>query len=50
MMVTESPDFDQIYGQFRPRIHAYLTHLADAAEADDLCQEVYLKVERLPTT
>jgi RNA polymerase sigma-70 factor (ECF subfamily) len=39
-------DFRQIYEAFRPRIVRYLTRLAGEAEAEDLAQEVFVKVDR----
>ncbi len=39
-------DFQQLHQQFQPRILAYLTRLVGPDEAEDLCQEVFLKVER----
>lgn len=39
-------DFSQLHQQFRGKILAYLTSLAGPDEAEDLCQETFLKVER----
>ena len=36
--------FEQLHQQFRPKILAYLTRLAGPDEAEDLCQEVFLKL------
>lgn len=44
--MSEPLDFEEIHRRFRPRLHAYLVRLAGVDEADDLCQEVFLKVER----
>ncbi len=44
--MSEPHSFEDIYHQYHPRIRAYLVRLAGAAEADDLCQEVFLRVER----
>lgn len=38
--------FDRIYAEHRPRIHRYLTRLAGADEAEDLTQEVFIRVDR----
>ncbi|MDE3089851.1 MAG: RNA polymerase sigma factor, partial [Chloroflexota bacterium] len=43
-------DFDQIHADFRPKIQRYLTRLVGKDEAEDLTQEVFVKVGRaLPT-
>jgi len=39
-------EFQHIYDAFRPKIHRYLARLTGAAEADDLTQEVFIKVNR----
>lgn len=38
--------FDEIYQTYRPRIVRYLTRLAGETEAEDLAQEVFVKVNR----
>lgn len=43
------PEFPNIYEAFQPKILRYLTRLVSAAEAEDLTQEVLIKVnEALP--
>ncbi len=37
-------DFDQIYQEFYPRIFSYLTRLVGRHDAEDIAQEVFLKV------
>ena len=39
-------DFQQVYGEFHPRIQRYLSHLLDPTEAEDAAQEVFTKVSR----
>jgi RNA polymerase sigma-70 factor (ECF subfamily) len=39
-------EFQHIYDAFRPKIHRYLARLTGADEADDLTQEVFIKVSR----
>ncbi len=39
-------DFDKIHAEFRPKIQRYLTRMVGAADAEDLTQEVMLKVGR----
>lgn len=45
-MEDEVPDFQQIDHAFRPKIRRYLTHLVGEPEAEDLTQEVFIKVYR----
>jgi RNA polymerase sigma-70 factor, ECF subfamily len=45
-MTGEAPDFEQIYADFRPRIHRYLTGMVGELEAEDLTQEVFVKLSR----
>jgi RNA polymerase sigma-70 factor (ECF subfamily) len=40
------PDFQQIYITFQPKIFGYLSRLAGQEDAEDLCQETFLKVEQ----
>ncbi len=43
-------DFQQIYADFRPKIISYLSRMVGEFEAEDLTQEVFLKVNQaLPT-
>jgi RNA polymerase sigma-70 factor (ECF subfamily) len=37
-------DFQRVYEEFQPRIRRYLARLAGAAEAEDLTQETFLRV------
>lgn len=39
-------EFPNIYNSFQPRIHRYLTRLVGESEAEDLTQEVFVKVAR----
>jgi RNA polymerase sigma-70 factor (ECF subfamily) len=39
-------EFQHIYDAFRPKIHRYLARLTGADEANDLTQEVFIKVSR----
>ncbi len=39
-------EFEQIHEDFRPKIHRYLIRLVGEQEAEDLTQEVFVKVSR----
>ncbi len=39
-------DFENIHSAFRPRIHRYLTRIVGVKEAEDLTQEVFVKVSQ----
>ncbi len=39
-------DFEAIHSTFRPRIHRYLTRIVGVREAEDLTQEVFVKVSQ----
>lgn len=39
-------DFQAIHASYRPRIHRYLTRLVSPIEAEDLTQEVFVRVSR----
>lgn len=39
-------DFQQVYDEFQPRIRRYVSRLIGAGEADDLTQEVFVRVSR----
>lgn len=39
-------DFEQIYALFRPKIHRYLIRLVGEYEAEDLTQEVFIRVSQ----
>lgn len=43
---TTSPDFDEIFSSFRPRLIRYLSRLVGAGHAEDVAQEVFLRVSR----
>jgi RNA polymerase sigma-70 factor (ECF subfamily) len=45
-MTDEVFDFEKLHARYRPKIHSYLCRLAGENEAEDLCQEVFVKVER----
>jgi RNA polymerase sigma-70 factor (ECF subfamily) len=45
-MTDEVFDFEKLHTRYRPKIHRYLCRLAGENEAEDLCQEVFVKVER----
>jgi RNA polymerase sigma-70 factor, ECF subfamily len=45
-MDTPEADFQTIYTTFYPKILRYLTRLVGEAEAEDLTQEVFLKVNQ----
>ena len=45
-MADEVFDFEKLHARYRPKIHSYLCRLAGENEAEDLCQEVFVKVER----
>lgn len=45
-METNSREFEQIYSDYQPKVHRYLSRLVGAKEAEDLTQEVFLKVSK----
>ena len=45
-MDDELPDFKEIYEAFHPKITGYLRRLVGDAEAEDLAQEVFVRVSR----
>lgn len=45
-MNCDELDFQQIHETFRPKIHRYLSRLAGEDDAEDLTQEVFVKVSR----
>ena len=45
-MPHETVPFEQIYTGYYPKILRYLTRLVGAKDAEDLCQEVFIKAER----
>ena len=43
-------DFQIVHDEFRPKIQRYLSHLVGESDAEDLTQEVFIKISRaLPT-
>jgi RNA polymerase sigma-70 factor, ECF subfamily len=49
-MLESTLDFKDIYTDYYPKIHRYLVRLVGPAEAEDLAQEVFLKISQsLPT-
>jgi len=45
-MSCDELEFQKIHEAFRPKIHRYLTRLVGEQEAEDLTQEVFVKVSR----
>ncbi len=45
-MKKKEPDFDSVYGEFHPKINRYLERMVGKTEAEDLTQEVFMKVNR----
>jgi RNA polymerase sigma-70 factor (ECF subfamily) len=45
-MTAQPLDFHSIHDAYRPRILRYLTRLAGAADAEDLTQQVLLKISQ----
>ncbi len=45
-MSYDELEFQKIHETFRPKIFRYLTHLVGEPEAEDLTQEVFVKVSR----
>jgi RNA polymerase sigma-70 factor, ECF subfamily len=45
-MNGSKPDFQEIHNQFRPRVQRYLARLVGEFEAEDLTQEVFVRVSR----
>lgn len=43
-MKSTSSDFDQIYAEFQPAVYRYLSQLVGEKAAEDLTQEVFIKV------
>lgn len=46
MNATPPPDLPRIYEEFRPRVRAWVVKLLGRDEADDVVQEVFIKVRR----
>jgi RNA polymerase sigma-70 factor, ECF subfamily len=45
-MTQEDLEFEPLYKEFYPRIHRYLTRLIGVKDAEDLTQEVFVKISR----
>ncbi len=45
-MDMHEPDFQEIYDTFQPRLLRYMMHLVGESEAEDLTQEILVKVNR----
>ena len=45
-MIHTDLEFEQIHADFRPKIQRYLIRLVGEPEAEDLTQEVFVKVSR----
>ena len=45
-MVEPDLSFQKIYRQFQPMIHRYLTEMVGAFEAEDLTQDVFMKISK----
>lgn len=45
-MAQDTQDFQTIYASYHPRIFRYLTRLVGKGEAEDLTQEVFLRVNK----
>lgn len=45
-MEHDTLDFQQIYDEFRPKILRYMARLVGEADAEDLTQEIFVKVNR----
>jgi RNA polymerase sigma-70 factor, ECF subfamily len=46
METDDAREFEEIYETFKPRIRSYLDRLVGSAEAEDLAQEVFVKVHQ----
>jgi RNA polymerase sigma-70 factor, ECF subfamily len=45
-MITDADDFQTIHDEYRPKIYRYLCRLVGEADAEDLAQEVFVKVDK----
>lgn len=45
-MISSEVDFEKIYGGLKPRVLRYLTRLVGELEAEDVTQEVFVKVSQ----
>ena len=46
MLNSSGLNFEQVYADYQPKIYRYLSRLTDDREAEDLTQEVFVKVNR----
>lgn len=44
--MTNESEFQSIYNEYRPKIHRYLIKLVGMEEAEDLTQDVFIKVQK----
>ncbi|MEN6412813.1 MAG: sigma-70 family RNA polymerase sigma factor [Veillonellales bacterium] len=49
-MFDHGYEFEQVYEEFQPKIHRYLTRMIGPKEAEDLTQEVFIKVGKALNT
>lgn len=49
-MFDNEYEFEQVYEAFQPKIYRYLTRMVGAEEAEDLTQEVFIKVGKALNT
>ena len=49
-MIDNEGNFEQVYVSFQPKIQRYLARLIGASEAEDLTQEVFIKVDKALTS
>ena len=45
-MSDERLEFEDVYKSFRPKIHRYITRLVGRFEAEDLTQEVFVRIDK----
>ncbi|HWQ10241.1 MAG TPA: RNA polymerase sigma factor, partial [Holophaga sp.] len=46
MMPVPPPSFEALHAEYRSKVHSYLCRFVEPAEAEDLTQEVFLKVHQ----
>jgi len=49
-MVSNEMDFEQIYAEFQPKIYRYLIRMIGNKDAEDLSQDVFVKVNKALAT
>ena len=49
-MVINEVDFEQVYSEFQPRIYRYLVRLIGIKEAEDITQDVFVKIGKALAT